>query len=354
MIKVLVVDDSPVAAELLQYVLNSDPALQVLGRVSDGSQVVEAAKRLKPDVITMDIHMPCMNGFDATREIMRVHPTPIVIVSGSTATAETATTFEAIEAGALAVVGKPAAIDHPDHAATARELLRIVKLMSEVKVVRRWGPNHLEQAGATTLRPQDSSPSADIKLVALGASTGGPVVVRNILETLPADFRAPVLIVQHIAEGFVSGFAEWLGQTSNLPVQIAAHGVRPLPGHAYLAPDGFHMGVDSAGLIALSKSAPENGLCPSVSHLFRSVASVFGENACGVLLTGMGRDGARELKQIKERGGVTIAQDKESSVVHGMPGEAINIGAATQVLSADKIGAVLTSIVNHRVSGRIK
>jgi two-component system, chemotaxis family, protein-glutamate methylesterase/glutaminase len=291
--------------------------------------------------------MPHMNGFDATREIMSVLPTPIVIVSGSTVTSEAATTFQAIEAGALAVVGKPPGIDHPDHAATARELLRMVKLMSEVKVVRRWGIHQREPTAVATSPAEISFSSTEIKLVAIGASTGGPVVVRSILETLPSGFRAPVLIVQHIAVGFVGGFAEWLAQTSKLQVHIADHGMRPLRGHAYLAPDGVHMGVDSSGRIALTKSEPENGLCPSVSHLFRSVASVFGKNACGVLLTGMGRDGARELKQIKDRGGVTIAQDKESSVVHGMPGEAISLGAATQILSADKIGAALTTIVNH-------
>jgi two-component system chemotaxis response regulator CheB len=297
----------------------------------------------------MDIHMPRMNGFDATRKIMRTHPTPIVIVSGSTAATEVATTFEAIEAGALAVVRRPTGIGHPDHEAMARELLQTVKLMSEVRVVKRWAVNHRKKEGAAApprlaIRPAPT----EIKLVAVGASTGGPVVVQGILDALPKNFPVPVLIVQHIAAGFIEGFAEWLGQTSNLPVYIAAHGVRPFPGHAYLAPEDFHMGVDSAGRIALSKSEPENGLRPAVSHLFRSVANVFGQNAIGVLLTGMGRDGAEELRLLKDRDAVTIAQDKESSVVHGMPGEAISLGAATQVLPADKIAAALIAVLNHQ------
>jgi two-component system chemotaxis response regulator CheB len=349
MIKVLIVDDSSVVAELLTHVLSSDPAIHVLGRVPDGLAAVEATKRLKPDVITMDIHMPRMNGFDATREIMQTNPTPIVIVSDSSAATEVATTFEAIEAGALAVVRRPTGIGHPDHEAAAREFLQTVKLMSEVKVVKRWAVNHLnKEAAAAPPRLAIRSAPAEIQLVAVGASTGGPVVVQRILDALPKNFSVPVLIVQHIAAGFVEGFAEWLGQTSNLPVHIATHGVRALPGHTYLAPEDFHMGVDSAGRIALSKAEPENGLRPAVSHLFRSVANVFGQNAVGVLLTGMGRDGAEELKLLKDRDAVTIAQDKESSVVHGMPGEAISLGAATHVLPADKIAAALIAVVNHR------
>lgn len=349
MIKVLIVDDSSVVAELLTHVLSSDPAIHVLGRVPDGSAAVEATKRLKPHVISMDIHMPRMNGFDATREIMRAHPTPIVIVSGSSTATEVATTFEAIEAGALAVVRRPTGIGHPDHGVTAREFLQTIKLMSEVKVVKRWAVNHLnKEAAAAPPRLAIRPAPAEIKLVAIGASTGGPVVVQRILDALPKNFPVPVLIVQHIAAGFVEGFAEWLGQTSNLPVHIATHGVRALPGHTYLAPEDFHMGVDSAGRIALSKAEPENGLRPAVSHLFRSVANVFGQNVVGVLLTGMGRDGAEELKLLKDRDAVTIAQDKESSVVHGMPGEAISLGAATHVLPAEKIAAALITVVNHR------
>ncbi len=350
MIKALVVDDSMVVRELLTHILSADPGIQVVGSASDGEEALEAVKSKKPDVITMDIRMPKMNGLEATRLIMETYPTPIVIVSG-TLDAEEAASFRAIEAGALAVLERPAGVGHPDHEATARELVRTVKLMSEVKVVRRWARNLTAET-----RPRVSS-AAEVKLnrapagtelIAIGASTGGPVVLQQILSGLPKNFSVPVLIVQHIAAGFVSGLAEWLAHSSGFPVHVAAHGDRILPGRAFVAPDGFHMGVGTRGRIALSGTGPENGLRPSVSYLFRSVAHVFGRSAVGVLLTGMGRDGAHELKLMKEKGAITIAQNEESSVIHGMPGEAINLDAATYVLSPEGIASALTRLAAKR------
>ena len=346
MIRVLVVEDSPVVQEFLVYILDSDPQIQVVGTANNGEEALEAVKRKKPDVITMDINMPKMNGFEATRRIMETHPTPIVIVSGSWDTKEVATTFRAMEAGALAILQRPMGIGHPDYKATAKELIQTVKLMSEVKVVRRWPRRQREAVVSPVPPPAESKPKrikAKIKIVAIGASTGGPVVLQAILSGLPEDFPVPVLIVQHIAVGFIQGFVEWLGQKSNLPIHVATHGEYILPGHIYVAPDGFHMQAKIGGQITLSKNKPENGLRPSVSSLFRSVAKVYGQNAVGVLLTGMGKDGAEELKCLKEKGAITIAQDKESSVVHGMPGQAIKLDAATYVLSPERIAEMLTN-----------
>ena len=191
---------------------------------------------------------------------------------------------------------------------------------------------------------------AKIRVVALGASTGGPLVLQTILAGLPKDFPAPVLIVQHMAAGFVQGFVEWLSQSSVLPVQIAAHGEIILPARVYVAPDDFQMKVRHGGKIALSRDAPENGLRPSVSCLFRSVAEVYGGEAVAGLLTGMGRDGAEELKLLREKGAATFAQDKDSSVVHGMPGEAIKLDAATFILVPEKIAAVLTGLAINPAS----
>ena len=188
-------------------------------------------------------------------------------------------------------------------------------------------------------------PSTEIKLVAIGASTGGPLVIQTILARLASRFPVPIVIVQHMAPGFIQGFADWLCQASRFPVQLAAHGQVLQPGHAYLAPDGFQMRVESGYRIALSSDGPENGPRPSVSHLFRSVATVYGKKAVGVLLTGMGKDGAQELKLIKEQGAITLVQDKESSVVHGMPGEAIKIDASTYVLSPESIAVALSNLV---------
>ena len=344
LIKVLVVEDSPVVREFLVHVLGSYPEIRVVGTASDGEEALDAVRRHRPDVITMDIHMPKMDGLEATRHIMETDPTPIVIVSGSTDPHETAMMFRAIEAGALAVLMRPNGIGHPDHETTARELVQTVKLMSEVKVVRRW-PRTLRAAPVAMGLAQAP---AKVRIVAIGASTGGPPVLQTILAALPEDFPAPVLVVQHMAAGFVRGFAEWLAQSSRLPVQVAAHGESPLPGHVYLAPDGFHMKVARGGRIALTRDEPENGLRPSVSCLLRSVAEVYGGNAVAGLLTGMGRDGAEELRLLKEKGAVTFAQDKDSCVVHGMPGEAIRLDAAMLVLPPEKIAAVLTSLANPR------
>jgi len=357
LIRVLIVEDSPVMREFLINILSSDPEIQVIGTARDGKEALEAVERTKPDVITMDIHMPKINGMDATRRIMETYPTPVVIVSGSSNTKEAATVFSALQAGAVAVVQKPAGISHPDYADTVADLVRTVKLMSEVKVVRRWARASREaviSAVSPLTEVQLPHTPTEINLITLGASTGGPPVLQTILSGLPAGFPVPVLIVQHMAAGFIQGFAEWLAQTSNLPVHVAIQGEQILPGHVYVAPDGFQMKVLKGGKISLTKDEPENGLRPSVSYLLRSVTAVYGQNAIGVLLTGMGKDGAEELKLLKEKGAVTIAQDRESSVVHGMPGEAINLGAATYVLSSDKIAAALISLVDGRpeVRGR--
>lgn len=349
MIRVLVVEDSPVVREFLTHLLGSDPEIDVIGTAVNGERAVETAQRLRPDVITMDIHMPEMDGFDATRRIMETAPTRIVIVSGSSSVEEVATTFRALESGALAVVKRPAGIGHPDHEATARELLQTVRLMSEVSVVRRWPPARrvpraLERPHEAGLEPA----AAEVKLVAVGASTGGPIALQNIFCGLPKDLGVPILVVQHITPGFTEGLAEWIAASSGIPVHVAVDGKRPAPGQVIIAPEGLQLGIHGDGRVILARDEPENGHCPSISYLFRSVAQALGPNAVGVLLTGMGRDGAAELKLMKEQGAVTIAQDRESSIVHGMPGEAIRLGAATHVLPLEQIAPALGKLMEKR------
>jgi two-component system chemotaxis response regulator CheB len=352
MIKVLIVEDSQVVREFLTYVLSSDPDIQVIGTASNGEEAIRAVRDKRPDIVTMDINMPKMDGFEATRIIMETTPIPIVIVSASWDPGELEKTFQAMEAGALAAVRKPVGVAHPDYKDQAKELIQTIKLMSEVKVVRRHSRIKHGKGIPEGLAVKDLIPlTTDVKVVAIGASTGGPPVIETILSKLSKDSCAPLLIVQHIAPGFVQGFADWLASSCRIPVKIATGHEFPLPGHAYIAPDGVHMGMDASGRIVFEGSEPENGLRPAVSYLFRSVAKVFGKNIVGVLLTGMGKDGAYELKMMKEKGAITIAQDEESCVVYGMPGEAVNLNAATYVLSPPKIAELLAGLLKVKMVG---
>jgi two-component system, chemotaxis family, protein-glutamate methylesterase/glutaminase len=340
-IKVLIVDDSQVARMLLEHVLNSSLHIEVIGAVNDGQAALDflETSTRRPDVVLMDIYMPRLDGFEATRRIMESHPLPIVICTAAADPLELAIVFRSMEAGAVACVNKPLASANEPY---ARNLLETVRLMSEVKVVRRW----------PRLRsvPTPAAPKIQSfrRIVGIGASTGGPPVLQTILSGLPKDFPAPLLIVQHIAQGFISGMVEWLNQTTGLHVHIAAHRSNPLPGHAYIAPDDFHLGINGEGLMVLAREPHENGLRPAVSYLFRSLADTCGAKAVGVLLTGMGKDGASELKHMQDRGSFTIAQDRETSIVHGMPGEAIALGAATQVLPAERIASALIAELAQR------
>jgi two-component system, chemotaxis family, protein-glutamate methylesterase/glutaminase len=341
MIKVLIVDDSKVVQEFLAHLLSSDPDIKVVSFANSGIEAIKKAKGKKPDVITMDIHMPGMDGYEATRNIMETVPTPIVIVSGSTKSKEIANTFRLLEAGALAVVIRPPGFEDPQFAASRKELIQTVKLMSEVKVVRLFPRSRKEQKKPLLLVQTFENDLKRIQVIAIGASTGGPMALQIILSRLPGDLRVPVLIVQHIAKGFVKGFVEWLSATSGIKLKIAEEGEQISAGIGYIAPDNFHMGVSRGSKIILSDQTPENGLKPSVSYLFRSVAETFGPNALGALLTGMGKDGADELKTMKDKGAYTVVQSKESCVIFGMPAEALSIGAADQALSPEKIAEIL-------------
>jgi len=349
MINVLISEDSPTSRDLLGHILNTDPEIRIIGMVSNGEEAVAAVTKQKPDVIMMDVHMPGMDGFEATRRIMQVQPVPIVIIS-ETLNDQVAATFLAIEAGALAFVRHPPGPGHPDHAAAVAELLQIVKLMSEVKVVRRWNrQEHLKPIPETAVTSAETT-HADVRLIAIGASTGGPVVLQHILSVLAPSLNVPLLIVQHIAPGFVQGLTEWLGQSCGLPAHVATDRELVLPGHVYIAPEGFHMGIDKNGRIKLIESAPEHGIRPSVSFLFRSVAEALGPNAAGVLLTGMGSDGGDGLKVMRDKGAITIAQDETSSVVHGMPGVAIRLNAASHVLPPQNIAELLARLLKKNNS----
>ncbi|HTU67344.1 MAG TPA: chemotaxis-specific protein-glutamate methyltransferase CheB [Steroidobacteraceae bacterium] len=346
-IRVLIVDDSPSVRMLLTHVMQRDPRIEVVGTAADGQGAIDflAAGPPRPDVVLMDIHMPKLDGFEATRQIMETNPLPIVICTATADPQELAVAFRSMEAGAVACVEKPVGPGDAEFESRSENLRQTIVLMAEVKVVRRWAKPRAGTRPRIAV-PAPVEPRTNLpRIVGIGASTGGPPVLQTILSALPRDFGAPLLIVQHIARGFLPGMVEWLNQTTGLHVHIAAHGAIPIQGHAYIAPDDFHLGVSSSGRMLLAREAPQNGLRPSVAWLFRTLANDWGPNAVGVLLTGMGNDGAAELKLMRDRGSLTLAQDRETSVVHGMPGEAIKLGAAVHVLPADRIaGALITEI----------
>ncbi len=356
MVKVLIVDDSATAQKYLEYIISSDKDLRVVGVAKDGEEATILTRLKRPDVVLMDIHMPKMNGYEATRKIMQAHPVPIVIISALLALDEGQNIFQAMQAGAVAVLEKPKGLGHTENDRMVAKLIQTVKLMSEVRVVRRISRFHEPKAvHERLLTKADIKPvlskeiKKEIKVVLIGASTGGPPVIETILSRLVADFPYPVLIVQHIAEGFLEGMVEWLGRKTALRVQIPADGEYVMGGHVYFAPDSCNMGITRSSKIALDKTSPAKGPRPSVSYLFDSATKAFGKGAVGVLLTGMGKDGALELKMMRDKKAITIAQDKESSLVHGMAGEAIKMGAAAHILSPEKIVAFLNSLAGSEM-----
>lgn len=345
-IRVLVVDDCAVDRMLLEELFSSDPRFELAGTASSGAEAILQNAQLAPAVIVMDVTMADMDGLEATAQIMHAKPAPIVICTGL-APEDANISFRSIEAGALALVGKPVGPLHPDHAAQVKTLTDTVANMSEVKVVRRWRRSRTSAARPLSLEagPALSDESPRPVLVAIGASTGGPPVLRSLIAQLPAEFPLPILVVQHIATGFLSGMVSWLEQATGRRIHIARPGERPLPGEIYLAPDHHHMGIDSRGLIVLQAPDQPGSHCPSVARLFQSIALArLANRTIAILLTGMGADGAEELLTLRRLGATTIAQDEESSAVHGMPGEAIRLGAAMHVHSPEGISALLAEL----------
>lgn len=334
-IRVVVAEDSVTTRELLVELLSTDPAVEVVGEAKNGIEALELTARLRPDVVTMDIEMPGMNGFEATKRIMVEAPTPIVIVSASVDDRQVEVSMHALRAGAVAVLPKPHGPSHPDYAATERQFLTTIKSMSQVKVVRRW------REAEPPARPRPTvatSPAVAIRVVAIATSTGGPAALQRILSDLPGDLPVPVLVVQHIADGFVQGMASWLNASSPLTVKVAEEGEPLLPGVAYVAPDERHLSVAPGSRIALSGAPAVGGFRPSASVLFESVAARFGNATLALILTGMGSDGVAGLRAVRDGGGTIIAQDQETSVVFGMPAAAIEAGLADVVLPLFDIG----------------
>lgn len=340
LIRVVVVDDSPTARDLLVAIYESAGGLRVVGVGKTGADAVRLVRRLQPDVVSLDAVMPVLNGLEATREIMRTRPTPIVIVTGSLMDTDRDVIFAALQAGALAAARKPG-LDDPE---TSAQLVEKVRLMARVPVVRRWSHDRRPAAVPAIPRPAKAG-RASISLIGIAASTGGPSALAATLKPLQRDFPVPILVVQHVANGFADSLAAWLDGQIDLSVKLAGHGDPPKGGEVLLPPDDYHIQVNLDGLVELSKAEPYKGLRPSANYLFHSLARAYGGRAVGVILTGMGDDGADGLQALHAAGGLVLAQEEKSCVVFGMPREAIVRGAADQILSPEQIGATLRQLV---------
>lgn len=370
--RVLVVEDSLTIRKRMLEVLAADPDLEVVGEASDGKRGIELCQLLRPDVVTLDMMLPLMSGLAATEFIMAYCPTPILIVSASTNRGELFKTYEALAAGALDVLDKPLG-NEPD-GAWERKLVSSVKLISRIKVITHprarlgpmgqppGGPASMEAPGARrapevagpVAQRQTLQPEGRPRAVAIGVSTGGPAALVEILRGLPHGFPLPILLVIHIGKLFAPAFADWLGGQSPIRVGYAADG-EPLPlvgdGRVLIATPDSHL-VLRQGKLRLTQDPERHSCRPSVDVLFASLAQELGAGCVACLLTGMGRDGAEGLLAIRRAGGRTIAQDEATSVVFGMPKEAILLGAAEQILPLEQIAPALGALARGADPGR--
>ena len=340
MLRVLVAEDSATTRALLVALLGSDEQLRVVGEAKNGAEAIAMTKDLRPDVVTMDIRMPIMDGFEATKQIMIEAPTPIVIVSATVEVRDVEVSVQALRAGALAVLPPPVGPSSPEFEESRQRFLGTVKAMSQVKVVRRWPERSSRESRAPRWDPA-SAMGPPPRIVALAASTGGPSALCEVLSGLPGDFPLPIVVVQHIAEGFVSGFASMLTSAATLNAKLAEPGESIQPRTIYIAPDDRHLGLRDPGTLLLSNAPAIGGFRPSASFLFESVAKVFGRSTLAVILTGMGSDGLDGLRVVRQHGGRIVAQDEASSVVFGMPGAAASAGLVDITLPLSAIAGYI-------------
>ena len=337
-IRVLIVDDSLVQRKLLIGILASDPVFEVVDVAENGKLAYEKVLQHNPDVVSMDIEMPVMDGIDATRLIMSKHPVPVVIVSSIYRDTEIERAIKELEAGAVTILPKPYGPGHPDFSKNSRKYISTLKLMSEIKVVRRnfvsKDNSHLEARGVNS---DFSSFNKKAKVLAIGASAGGPEGIRTILSKIDPAFPLPILLVQHIDPHFAEGFVLWLNTFSKINVKIAIHGERITTGNVYLPPGDKHLRLNRNEELVVSSEKGNSLNRPSIDVLFESLVDVYKSNVIAILLSGMGKDGAQELLRLRNAGAYTFVQDEESCLVFGMPGEAVKLGAASSIMSPQEI-----------------
>lgn len=342
--RVLIVDDSPVSRMLLRAVLEGEG--YEVDEASTGEEALQLLTTLTPDIVTMDVHMPGMDGYEATERILEQYALPVVILSASVDHQASATAMRALEAGALAVLEKPSGPNAVDFGERIAIILRTLRSMAQVKIVRRKRRSpDVAAVGAPPLVVQ--AVSGTPQLVAISASAGGPMAIKALLQHLQPQQQWSLVLVQHIAPGFLPSFRDWLASLTSMPVLVAERGQRLQPGTLYLAPDGHHLGFASDRCVNLDDSPPEDHVRPAANHLFRSVARYFGRQAIGIQLSGMGRDGAQGLAQLHQTGALTLVQEPATAVVDSMPRAAIDMQAASQVLPPEGIAELLNTIAVH-------
>lgn len=353
-VRVLVVDDSAFMRKVLETIFNADPHFQVAGHAKDGREAVALAESLKPDVITMDINMPHMDGLQATAQIMTTNPRPIVVVSSESRDGA-ASTLKALELGAIEFVAKPSSGIDLDMQSVKEELLRKVRMAAKVRVVRtasvlassvqNSGNHHASASAPVPIKrpaPAAAPPDQRLPVVVLAASTGGPATIMRLAPGFTRDFPAAVLLVQHMPAAFTTQYAAQLAEFTSIRVKEAEHGESLQPGTLYICPGGQHLRVTPTGRLQLDAvSGRINGYLPNIDVAMESAAAYAGAMSIGVVLTGMGNDGANGAKAVKAAGGLVLAQDEATSVIFGMPAEAIKARAVDQVLGIDDIYAAI-------------
>jgi two-component system chemotaxis response regulator CheB len=347
MIKVLIVEDSPSIAAMMRDLLGRDSEIEVVGWAKTGHEAIALRNALNPDVMTMDLNMPLMGGLDAIKIIASTRPVPILVVSQLIESRDSEVAFEALRCGAIDIMGKPSGGGPGGFSEIGAELTFRVKTVARIRPMRLFGKTVAAGVKPKVERRRPLKPA----VVVIGASTGGPPALAMILKELPRRLPVPIAIVQHIAPGFIAGLRQWLARQSALPVKLATDGAPLVGGEIYLAPDHYHLEIGAKKKFALTPDAPLRGHRPSVDRLMASAARVCGANVLGVLLTGMGRDGAAGLKQIRDAGGRTIVQDEATSLVFGMPREAIAAGGAEIVCPLEKIAGEIADATASRKDG---
>jgi two-component system chemotaxis response regulator CheB len=343
--RVLIVDDSPVLRVLLRAVFEKS-GYQVL-EADSGEQALRVLAEHKPDIITMDVHMPGIDGYETTERILEHYAVPVVVLTASSYPLDTESDMRALEAGALAILQKPSGLGAPNFNECIDELLRTVRSLSQVKIVRRQRRAGREASSQKEDKPIGLPVETFPQVVAIVASAGGPAALKTLLQNLQPMQPWPLVLVQHIAIGFLSSFCQWLSGFSPVPVRVAEDGEQLQPGVLYLAPDHYQLSITAKLRADLESCKPGELFCPAGNHLFRTAARHFGKAAIGIQLSGMGRDGAEGLAEMYRQGALTIAQDPASAVIDSMPQAAIALKAAREVLPPEGIAALLNSIAKQ-------